>query len=182
MRRREEVYLACLLWATLLLLPAHAARAAEADLDSKAGALDRRVTTREERSAIFTKFGVPNTALYGALAPGQALVLFSLCGSDTACQTRALNDRNAHMGWSKVAEDLKRNGFTTTDKVGEAIRRVTDAHRDLIAKNEPDKAEPLGRKLEKVEKTEKVEKVEKMDKPERIERAERPERPERPGR
>src|SRR5262249_3557290 len=141
MRRQEEVYLACLLWAALLLFPAHGARAAEADLDSKAGALDRRVTTREERSAIFTKFGVPNTALYAALAPGQALVLFSLCGSDTACQTRALIDRNAHMGWGKVADDLNRNGFTTTDKVGEAVRRVTDAHRDLMAKDETDKAE-----------------------------------------
>ena len=71
MRRREDLDLACLLWAALLLLPAHAARAAEADLDTNAGALDRRVTTREERSAIFTKFGVPNTALYAALAPGQ---------------------------------------------------------------------------------------------------------------
>ena len=179
MRRREEGYLACLLWAALLLFPTHGARAAEADLDSTAGALDRRVTTREERSTIFTKFGVPNTALYAALAPGQALVLFSLCGTDTVCQTRALIDRNAHMGWGKVADNLNRNGFTTTDKVGEAVRRVTDAHRDLMAKDETDKAEPLGRKLEKVEKTEKVE---KMDKPERIERMERPERPERPGR
>ena len=38
----------------------------------------------------------------------------------------SLIDRNAHMGWGKVAEDLKKNGFTTTDKVGEAVRRVTD--------------------------------------------------------
>ena len=172
MRLREQFYLASLLWAALLILPAHAARAAEADLDSKAGSLDRGVTTREERSAIFTKFGVPNTALYAALSPGQALVLYSLCGNDTACQSRALIDRNAHMGWGKVAEDLKKNGFTTTDKVGEAVRRVTDAHRDLVAKDEKDKAEQLGKKTEKVE---------KMEKPERIGRLERPERPERPG-
>ncbi len=64
MRLREPLYLASLLWAALLVLPAHAARAAETDLDSKAGALDRGATTREERSAIFTKFGVPNTALH----------------------------------------------------------------------------------------------------------------------
>jgi len=175
MRLREQFYLASLLWAALLILPAHAARAAEADLDSKAGALDREVTTRAERSAIFTKFGVPNTALYAALPPGQALVLYSFCGSDTACQSQALIGRNAHMGWGKVAEDLKKNGFTTTDKVGEAVRRVTDAHRDLVAN---DKAEQLGKKTEKVEKTDKAE---KMDKPERIGRLDRPERPERPG-
>ena len=175
MRLREQFYLASLLWAALLILPAHAARAAEADLDGKAGSLDRGVTTREERSAIFAKFGVPNTALYAALPPGQALVLYSFCGSDTACQSQALIGRNAHMGWGKVAEDLKKNGFTTTDKVGEAVRRVTDAHRDLVAN---DKAEQLGKKTEKIEKTEKAE---KMDKPERIERLERPERPERPG-
>ena len=68
---------------------------------------------------------------------------------------------------------MGQGGFTTTDKVGEADSRVTDAHHDLMAKDETDKAEHLGRKLEKVEKTEKVE---------RIERVERPERPERPGR
>jgi len=85
----------------------------------------------------------------------------------------SLIDRNAHMGWGKVAEDLKKNGFTTTDKVGEAVRRVTDAQRDLVAKDETDKAEQLGKKTEKVE---------KMDKPERIGRGDRPERPERPGR
>ena len=172
MRLREPLYLASLLWAALLILPARATRAAETDLDSKAGALDRGATTREERSAIFTKLGVPNTALYAALPPGQALVLFSLCGSDTACQTQALIDRTAHMGWGKVAEDLKKNGFTTTDKVGEAVRRVTDAQRDLVAKDETDKVEQLGKKTEKVE---------KMEKPERIGRVERPERPERPG-
>ncbi len=76
------------------------------------------------------------------------------------------------MGWGKVAEDLKKNGFTTTDKVGEAVRRVTDAQRDLVAKDETDKVEQLGKKTEKVE---------KMEKPERIGRVERPERPERPG-
>src|SRR5437870_11142828 len=80
MRLREPLYLASLLWAALLILPARATRAAETDLDSKAGALDRGVTTREQRSAIFTKFGVPNTALYAALPPGQALVLYSLMG------------------------------------------------------------------------------------------------------
>ena len=168
MRLREPLYLASLLWAALLILPARATRAAETDLDSKAGALDRGATTREERSAIFTKFGVPNTALYAALPPGQALVLYSLCGNDTACQSQALIGRNAHMGWGKVAEDLKKNGFTTTDKVGEAVRRVTDAHRDLVAKDEKNKAEQLGKKTEKVE---------KMEKPERIGRVERPERP-----
>jgi hypothetical protein len=173
MRLREPFYLASLLWAALLILPAHTARAAETDLDSKAGALDRGVTTREQRSAIFAKFGVPNTALYTALPPGQALILFSLCGNDTACQTRALNDRNAHMGWGKVVEDLKKNGFTTADKAGEAVRRVTDAHRDLAAKDETDKAEQPVKKTEKVE---------KMEKPERIGRVDRPERPERPGR
>ena len=47
-------------------------------------------------------------------------------------------------------------GFTTTDKVGEAVRRVTDAHHDLMAKDETDKAEHLGRKLEKLEKVEKM--------------------------
>ena len=179
MRPREQFYLASLLSAALLILPAHAAWAAEADLDSKAGVLDRRVTTREQRSAILTKFGVPNTALYTALPSGHALVLFSLCGTDTACQTQALIDRNAHMGWGQVAEDLRKNGFTTTDKVGEAVRRVTDAHRDLVAKDEQDKAEQPGKKTEKVEK---IEKVEKMEKPERIGRVERPERPEWPGR
>src|SRR5207245_8000686 len=111
-RLREQCYLASLLWAALLIPPGPAARAAEADLDGKAGALDRGVTTREERSAIFTKFGVPNTALYSAVPPGQALVLYSLCGTDTTCQTRALNDRKAPMGWGKVAEDLKKNGCT----------------------------------------------------------------------
>src|SRR5438034_11796200 len=173
MRLREPLYLASLLWAALLILPARATRAAETDLDSKAGALDRGATTREERSAIFTKFGVPNTALYAALPPGQALALFSLCGSDTACQTQALIDRNAHMGWGKVAEDLKKNGFTTTDKVGEAVRRVTEAQRDLEAKDEKAPAKKLETKLEKVE---------RMAKPEQLERIERPERPERPWR
>ena len=172
MRLREPLYLASLLWAALLILPARATRAAETDLDSKAGALDRGATTREERSAIFTKFGVPTTALYTTLPPGQALVLYSLCGTDLACQSQALIDRAAHMGWGKVAEDLKKNGFTTTDKVGEAVRRVTDAQRDLVAKDETDKMEQLGKKTEKVE---------KMEKPERIGRVERPERPERPG-
>ena len=173
MRLRDQFYLASLLWAALLILPASAAWAADADLDGKAGALDRGVTTREERSAIFTKFGVPTTGLYASLPPGQALVLFKLCGSDTACQMRALDDRKAHMGWGKVARDLQKNGFTTTDKVGEAVRGVTDAHRDVVEKNEKVKAEKLERKTEKGW---------KMDKPERIGRIERPERPERPGR
>jgi hypothetical protein len=38
------------------------------------------------------------------------MVLWSLCRTNTACQTQALNDRKAHMGWGKVAEDLKKNG------------------------------------------------------------------------
>ncbi len=67
------------------------------------------------------------------------------------------------MGWGKVAEHLKALNLTTTDKVGEAVRKVTDAHRDLVAKDEKAKAE-------------------KLDKPEKMGRAERPEHPERPGR
>ncbi len=168
MRLREQFYLANLLWAVLLILPAHAAWAAEADLDSKAGALDRGVTTREERSAIFTKFGVPNSSPFSTLPPGQALVLWRLCGTSTACQTQALADRKAHMGWGKIAKNLTTQGLSTDEKVGEAVRHVTDAHRDLVAKNEKDKVEKLGKNTEKVE---------RMQKPERMERVERPERP-----
>ena len=175
MRLRERFYVTSLLWASLLIVPASAAWAADADLDDKAGALDRGVTTREGRSAIFTKFGIPTTGNYAGLPPGQALVLFSLCGTDTACQTQALNDRKAHMGWGKVAEDLKKNGFTTDDKVGEAVRRVTDAHRGLVAKDEKAKAE-------KLEKAAKMERPTKMERPAKMERPERPLRPERPGR
>lgn len=163
MRLRERFSLASLLWAAMLTLLVPAAWAAEADLDGKAGALDRGVTTREERSAFFTKFGIPNASPYNTLPPGQALVLFSLCGTNAACQTQALADRQAHMGWGKVAEDLKAKGLSTNDKVGEAVRQVTDAHRDLAAKAE---------KLEKP----KLEKLEKMG------RMERPEHPGRPGR
>jgi len=169
-RLREQFFLTSLLGVVLLILPAHAAWAADADLDGKVGALDR---AREERSTIFTKFGVPTTPLYAALPPGQALVLYSLCATDSACQSQALIDRNSHMSWGKVAEDLQKNGFTTNDKVGEAVRRVTDAHRDLVAKGERPKAE----KIEK-----KTEKVERMVKPERLERTEGPEKPERPWR
>jgi len=76
------------------------------------------------------------------------------------------------MVWGKVAEDLQKNGFTTNDKIREAIRRVTDAHRNLVAKDEAP--------AEKLEK--KTEKVERMAKPERLERTEGPEKPERPWR
>ncbi len=163
MRLREQFYLASLLWAALLILPASAAQAADADLDGKAKSLDRGATTREERSAFDTKFGIPNAAPFNVLPRGQALVLFSLCGTNTACQTQALNDRKAHMGWGKVAADLKKNGLTTDDKVGEAVRQVTDAHRDSVAKADNPK-------------TEKLEKAGKM------EHIDRPMRPERPGR
>ncbi len=166
MRLRERFYLASLLWAALLILPAAAAWAAEDDLDGKAGALDRGVTTREGRSAIFTKFGIPNASPYNTLPPGQALVLWSLCRDSsniTACQNQALADRKAHMGWGKVAEDLNKRGLSTHDKVGEAVRQVTDAHRDLAAKAE----KPEKPKLEKLEK---------------MERMDRPEHPGRPGR
>ena len=163
MRLRERFYLASLLWGALLILPAAAAWAAEADLDGKAGALDRGVTTREERSAVFTKFGVPNASPYNTLPPGQALVLWSLCGASTACQNQALADRQANMGWGKVAEDLKARHLSTDDKVGQAVRRVTDAHRDWVAKDEKAKAE-------------------RLEKPEKMGRAERPEHPGRPGR
>jgi len=171
MRLREQFFLAGLLWAALLIVPAPAASASDADLDAKADALDRGVTTRTERSAIFTKFGVPNTPPFSTLPPGQALILFSLCGTGTptaaACQKQALTDRQDHMGWGKVAEDLNKRGLTTDAKVGQAVRRVTDAHRDSLAK---------------AEKLEKVEKMSHIDKPQRIERVERPEKPERPGR
>jgi len=173
MRLGERGYLVSLLWAALLVLPTNAASAGEAELDGKASTLDRAVTTREERSAIFNKFGVPATALYAALPPGEALVLSGLCGTDPACQSQALIDREAHMGWGKVAEDLKKNGLTTNDKVGEAVRRVTEAHRDLVAKDEKAPAEKRETKTEKVE---------RMAKPEPLERIERPERPERPWR
>ena len=163
MRLREQFYLASLLWAALLILPASAAQAADADLDGKAQSLDRGATTREERSAFDTKFGIPNAAPFNVLPRGQALVLFSLCGTNTACQTQALNDRKAHMGWGKVAADLKKNGLTTDDQVGEAVRQVTDAHRDSVAKADNPK-------------TEKLEKAGKM------EHIDRPMRPERPGR
>jgi hypothetical protein len=169
MRLRERFYLASLLWAALLILPASAMQAADADLDGKAKSLDRGATSREERSAFDTKFGIPNAAPYNTLARGQALVLFSLCGTNTACQTEALNDRKAHMGWGKVAKDLQKKGLTTDDKVGEAIRRVTDAHRDSVAKADSPK-------------TEKLEKAGKAEKMEKIEHIERPMRPERPGR
>jgi hypothetical protein len=158
-----RLHLASLLWAALLILPASAAQAADADLDGKAQSLDRGATTREERSAFDTKFGIPNAAPFNVLPRGQALVLFSLCGTNTACQTQALNDRKAHMGWGKVAADLKKNGLTTDDKVGEAVRQVTDAHRDSVAKADNPK-------------TEKLEKAGKM------EHIDRPMRPERPGR
>ncbi len=146
MKLRERFYLAGLLWAALIMLPAPAAWAAEDDLDAKARAIDQGVKTREERSAIFTKFGAPTTGLFAGMPPGQALILWSLCGTNTACQERALADRQAHMGWGKVAEDLKAKGLSTNDKVGEAVRKVTDAHRDLAAKPErPQKLEKTGR-------------------------------------
>ena len=173
MRLGGQGSLASLLWAALLIFPANAAWAAEAELDGKAGAVDRGVTTRQARSAILTKFGVPTTVLYTTLPPGQALVLYSLCGTDPACQSQALIDREAHMGWGKVAEDLKKNGFTTDDKVGEAVRRVTEAQRDLEAKDEKGPAKKLETEPEKVG---------RMAKPEQLERIERPERPERPWR
>jgi len=176
LRLRERFSLASLLSVPLLILAATTAWAADADLDGKARALDKGVKTSAERSAFFTKFGIPPTSPFNTLPSGQALVLWSLCGNSSnpgGCETQALNDRKAHMGWGKVAQDLNKNGFTTTDKVGEAVRQVTEAHRDLVAKNEKDGAEKL---------TKKVDKVEKVNKPERIERVERPERPERPGR
>ncbi len=146
MKLREPFYLAGLLWAALIMLPAPAAWAAEDDLDGKAAVLDRGVTTREGKSAIFTKFGVPTTGYYAGLPPGQALVLWSLCGMNTTCQWQALEDRKAHMGWGKVADHLKALNLTTTDKVGEAVRKVTDAHRDVAAKPErPEKLEKTGR-------------------------------------
>jgi hypothetical protein len=164
MTRRERFFLASLLCAgALLMLPAPAAWAAEDDLDGKAAALDRGATTREAKSAIFTKFHIPTTdpttgkaTVYAGMPPGQALVLFSLCGTNTACQTQALADRQAHMGWGKVAEDLNNKGLSTHDKVGHAVRQVTDAHRDLGAK---------GDKPEKP-KLEKLEKMGRMDRPE----------------
>ncbi|MBI4414196.1 MAG: hypothetical protein HY576_07470 [candidate division NC10 bacterium] len=171
MRLRERFSLARLLWVAVLTLLVPAAWAAEDDLDGKAAALDRGATTREAKSAIFTKFYIPTTdpitgtaTVYAGMPPGQALVLFSLCGPNAACQTQALADRQAHMGWGKVAEDLVKNckdcGLTN-DKVGQAVRQVTDAHRDLAAK------------AEKPEKPEKLEKMQRM---------ERPEHPGRPGR
>jgi hypothetical protein len=134
LRETDRFYVVSLLWIAMLMLLATGTWAAETDLDSKARALDQGVTTREERSAIFTKFGVPTTPPYGSMPPGQALVLWSLCGTSTACQERALADRKAHMGWGKVAEDLKAQKLTTDAKVGQAVRQVTDAHRDLAAK------------------------------------------------
>ncbi len=158
MTLRERFSLASLLGAVVLTLLVPAAWAAEDDLDGKAAALDRGATTREAKSAIFTKFGVPTTGYYAGMPPGQALVLFSLCGTNADCQKQALADRKAHMGWGKVAEDLKKNGFTTDDKVGEAVRKVTDAHRDLAAKAERlDKSKP-----------EKLEKMERMERPEHL--------------
>lgn|SRR3989442_10326785 len=153
MRLRERFYLTSLLWVAMLALVVPVAWAAEADLDGKAGAVDRGVTTREERSGFFTKFGIPNTSPYNTLPPGQALVLFSLCGTNTACQTRALADRQAHMGWGKVAKDLKAQGLSTNGKVGQAVRQVTDAHRDLTAKAEKPEGPTQG-KLEKMERVE----------------------------
>jgi len=146
MKLRERFYLASLLWAALLILPAPAAWAADADLDSKARDLDQGVTTREAKSAIFTKFGIPNSPPFNTLPPGQALVLFSLCGKNTACQTQALADRKAGKGWGEIAKGLGK-------KVGPAVSAVTDAHRDLMAKDEKAKAEKL----------EKAEKMQRMD-------------------
>ena len=169
MRLRERFSLASLLSIAMLMLLAPGAWAAEADLDSKAAALDRGVTTQEKRSAFYTKFGIPNASPYNTLPPGQALVLFRLCGTNAACQNQALYDRQqAHMGWGKVADHLKAMGWTTNDKVGEAVRQVTEAHRDLAAKAEkPEKPHLVKPKPEKLEK---------------MERMERPEHPGRPGR
>lgn len=167
MRLRERFYLASLLWVAVLTLLVPAAWAAEADLDGKAAALDRGATTREAKSAIFTKFHIPTTdsagnpTVYVGMPPGQALVLWSLCRDNAACQTQALADRQAHMGWGKVAEDLKARNLSTHDKVGQAVRQVTDARRDLAAK---------------------AERPEKPEKPGRAERPQRPEHAGRPGR
>lgn len=167
MRLREKFYLASLLWVAVLTLLVPAAWAAETDLDGKAAALDRGATTREAKSAIFSKFHIPTTdsagnpTVYAGMPPGQALVLFSLCGTNAACQTQALANRQAHMGWGKVAENLKARNLSTNDKVGQAVRQVTNAHRDLAAK---------------------AEKPERPEKPGKAERPERPERPGRPGR
>ncbi len=165
MTLRERFFLASLLWVAVLTLLVPAAWAAEDDLDGKAAALDRGATTREAKSAIFTKFHIPITdpatgkaSVYAGMPPGQALVLFSLCGTNAACQTQALADRQVHMGWGKVAEDLKAKGLSTNDKVGEAVRQVTDAHRDFAGK---------------AERPEKLEKMQRMG---------RPEHPGRPGR
>jgi len=66
------------------------------------------------------------------------------------------------MGWGKVAEDLKKNGFTTDDKVGEAVHRVTEAQRDLEAKDEKAPAKKLETKPEKVERMAKPEQLERI--------------------
>ena len=134
LREADRFYVVSLLWMAMLMLLAAGAWAAETDLDSKARALDQGVTTREDRSAIFTKFGVPTTSPYGSMPRGQALVLWSLCGTNTACQQQALADRQAHKGWGQVGQHLKELGLSTEDRLGQALKQVTDAHRDLAAK------------------------------------------------
>lgn len=125
-----------ILWATGLLLFFSVAWAAKADLDGTARALDSRVTTPEDRAVLFTKFGIPTTAPFGTLPPGQALVLWSLCGTNAACQQRALADRRGHQGWGEVAKDLKAMGLVTDERLGHALRQATEAHRDLVAKGD----------------------------------------------
>ena len=155
MTRRERFYLASLLWAALLILPASAAWAADANLDRKARDLDRGVPA-QERTAFFSRFSIPNAAPYNTLPPGQALVLSSLCGSDLTCAAGLWSEHQAGKGWGEIAKERH-------VKLGPAVKAVTDAHRDLVAKEEHAKPE-------------------KLEKAEKMERVDRPMRPERPGR
>lgn len=127
-------YIASFLWVAVMMFFASGARGAEADLDGAAQALDQGVTTREDRVALFTKFRIPTTPPFGALSPGQALLLWSLCGDNSICRDRALADRQAHKGWGEVARDLKAKQLLTDDRLSQAVRQATEAHRDLAAR------------------------------------------------
>jgi len=76
----------------------------------------------------------------------------------TPAVIRCWQRRSSIVFWSNQTRET-----TTDDKVGEAVRQVTDAHRDSVAKADSPK-------------TEKLEKAGKM------EHIDRPMRPERPGR
>jgi len=162
MRLRERFYLASLLWAALVILPAPVTWAAEDDLDGKARALDSGVPTGE-RMAFFSRFGIPNSSPYNTLPPGQALLLHSLCqklctapGVVPAITANSLlSERQGGKGWGEIAKDHH-------VKLGPLVKAVTDAHRDLAAKHE---------KPEKPEKPEKLEKMQRMDRPDHPGRA-----------